>query len=745
MKSSSSKPTTQAQESAGDMPPAAQADANDSDRGQGHHYYRDIWGGFAAAAVVVPQAVAFGIALYTLIGRSAAEGALAGLFGAAALSLASGCFGGTAGLISSPTGPALALLTGALAHLRGEGLASGELGAALALVIIGAGALQILVALSGGGNLVKLIPYPVVAGFTTGAAFLMLKSQWRPLLGDGVGEEWASWRWLPPATALTVMLAMHLCLRWAPRLPATVVGLCVGAAAFFAAAAFGPGPVPQAWLVGELPGFQDARWQWDSSAFARLPLAPVLAASAAFAMLASLNNLLTSVLADAETGLRHNGKRELLAQGLGQMLAGSIGGMGGSATTGATLVAVKSGGRRWTGAFAGLCFLGLVLFMRPLGNWLPLSALAGIILYIALNMIERDILAWLKHGNTRADGLIALLVTLVTVVYQLVIAIGLGVVISVVAFVYAQMQAPIVHRRTTGQQHRSARSRDHEARAALDRHGHRIVLYELRGNLFFAKVDQLFEQLLPDLQKPAWIVLDLQRVSQVDLTGVKLFQQIAKRLDRHGGELLFSQVHKRSGLSHQVDQSLLKVSPYLAEMNVKTFIDADEALEYAENRLLAELQIPAAQREAFVELENVEICAGLSAEQLRSLKEKFRLRKAVAGQHLFSAGDWGNELFLVARGEVEIRLRTTNHHYLRLGIYGPGALFGEIAFHQPGQRAADAVATCPTELWVLDREGFDLLARESPDVAIALLLALGQVLSTSLRWSAREIHHLAQW
>jgi SulP family sulfate permease len=745
MKPSASKHRNETPESAGEPVQGTPALANGRGDEERRSIYKDLWGGFAAAAVVVPQAVAFGIALYTLIGRSAAEGALAGLFGAAALSLASGCFGGTAGLISSPTGPALALLTGALAHLRGEGLAAGEMGAALALVIMGAGVLQILVALSGGGNLIKLIPYPVVAGFTTGAAFLMFKSQLRPLLGEGVGEEWISWRWLPPATALTVMIAMHVCLRLAPRLPATVVGLCAGAAAFFAAGAFSPEPLPAVWRVGELPGFQDARWQWDIGAFARLPLTPVLAAAAAFAMLASLNNLLTSVLADAETGLRHDGKRELLAQGVGQMLAGAIGGMGGSATTGASLVAVKSGGRRWAGAFAGLCFLGLVLFMRPLGNWLPLSALAGIILYIALNMIERDILAWLRHKNTRVDGLIALLVTLVTVVYQLVIAIGLGVVIAVVAFIYTQMKAPIIHRRTTGQQHRSARSRGPEERAALDRHGHRIVLYELRGSLFFAKVDQLFEQLLPDLHKPAWIVLDLQRVTQVDLTGVKLFQQIAKRLDRHGGELLFSQVHKRSGLSHQVDKSLQKVSPYLAEMNVKTFIDADEALEYAENRLLRELNVAPAQREERIELENIEICSGFAPEQLASLKEKFRLRKALAGQHLFTAGDWGDELFLVARGEVEIRLRTTNHHYLRLGIYGPGSLFGEIAFHQPGQRAADAVATCVTELWVLDREGFDQLAQQSPDAAIALLLALGQVLGTSLRWSAREIHHLAQW
>jgi SulP family sulfate permease len=699
----------------------------------------------AAAAVIIPQAVAFGAALYTLVGRSPAQGALAGLFGAAALSLASGALGGAIGVISSPTGPALALLTGAMAYLHGLGLNASQLSASLGLIIMAAGVFQILIALSGGGSLIKLIPYPVIAGFTTGAAFLMIKSQIHPLLGDGVSPEWEEWRWLPPATALTVIAAMYACARHAPRLPATVVGLGAGATVFFALGQFGPARLPEAWLVGELPSPQEMRWQWSFQAFAQLPLVPVLAAAAALAMLASLNNLLTAVLADAETGLRHASKRELLAQGLGQALAGAIGGMGGSATTGATLVAVKTGGRRWVGVVAALCFIGLVLFLRPLGHWLPLSALGGVILYIALNMIERDILAWLRHRHTRIEGLIALLVTVVTIVYQLVVAIVLGVAIAIAAFIHAQMKAPIIHRRTSCQQHRSARSRSGEARAILDAHGQRIVLYELRGNLFFAKVDQLFEQILPDLQQPAWIILDLQRVERVDLTGIKLFQQIAKRLGAHGGELLFSQVHKRSGLKHEMDKTLQEISPYWAEVKVKTFIDADEALEYAENRLLAEMAATPAACGARMALEDMDLFARFSPAQIASLVAKCRTCHAQAGQHLFKSGDFGDELFLILSGEVEIHLKTTQHHHLRLGIYGPGSVFGEIAFHRPGQRAADALANCETELLLLNRGSFDQLAVENPDVAIALLLALGEVLGASLRWSAQEIHHLAQW
>ncbi|MDD5035339.1 MAG: SulP family inorganic anion transporter [Methylococcaceae bacterium] len=706
---------------------------------------RDCWAGIAAAAVVIPQALAFGIALYVQVGRSPAEGALAGLFGAAALSLMSGFFGGTRGLISSPTGPTLALLTGALAHFLDAGFGQSQLGVGLAAVIICAGGMQILIALSGGGNLIKLIPHPVIAGFTTGAALLMIKSQLKPVLGDGADAAWSSWRWLPPATALLTMAAMYVCARFLPRLPATVVGLFAGVTGFMAAGHFAPAALPKAWRVGALPDLAYAHWSLNIDALGHLPPAPILFSAAALAMLASLNTLLTSVVADEATGLRHDGKRELLAQGLGQTLAGLVGGMGGSATTGASLLAIKTGGRRWVGVVAGVCFIGLLLFMGDLGNWLPLSVLAGIILYIALFMIERDIFTWLAHRHTRFDGLIALLVTLVTVVYQLVVAIGLGVAIAIVAFIYAKMKEPIIHRRTTVQQHRSIRHRGQQERDVLDAQGQRIVLYELRGSLFFAKVDQLFEQLLPDLQQAHWIILDLQRVTHVDLTGIKLFLQIGKRLNDHGGELLFSEVHKNSGMGRKVDKTLQKVSPHLGPLNIKTFVDADEALEYAENSLLKELKLTPTHCGERIELQDADLCADFTPEQVAALRGKFRSRKAVAGQHLFNMGDWGDELYLVVQGEVEIKLQTTEHHYLRLAIYGPGSLLGEIAFIAPGPRTATGSATCPTELLVLDRSSFDQLASQNPDVAIALLLALAQSMGNSLRWSVAEIHHLAQW
>jgi CRP-like cAMP-binding protein len=102
-------------------------------------------------------------------------------------------------------------------------------------------------------------------------------------------------------------------------------------------------------------------------------------------------------------------------------------------------------------------------------------------------------------------------------------------------------------------------------------------------------------------------------------------------------------------------------------------------------------------------------------------------------------------MFLVMRGEAEARLQTTPHHYKRLAKYGPGTFFGEIAFLDPGPRAADVFATQQCEFLVLDRAALERLEREDPGAAVALLMALGKMQGHHLRHSAEEVQRLAQW
>ncbi len=705
----------------------------------------DVWGGLAASAVVLPQAIAFGVALYAIGKFDASQGAIAGLLGAAILCSVSGFFGGTRGLISAPTGPVLVLLGGAMGSLADAGVTNNDLLVNIATLMMLTGLFQITIGLTGGGKLIKYIPYPVISGFLTGSAILMILSQIDPLSGKGLDESWKYWRWVPLCTALVTLAATILGPRLISRLPGTIAGLIVGSLVFHLLMFMNPAEIPAAWLIGELPRLDAIGLEFSGGVLDSLRWQVILPAALALAILTSLDTLLTAVIADVTTGMRHNANLEMTGQGLGQIITGAIGGMAAAGTTGATVVAVRSGGRRWPGLFAGITFFLMILLARDVGSILPISVLAGIILAVSLHMVDLDILAWLKRSRTRQDAVIALLVTAVTVAYDLMIAVGLGVIIAIILFIRTQIQASIVHRRSTGQQIRSVKKRPARERELLDQHGERIILYELRGNLFFATADLLLEALSEDLDKANFIILHMRRVQQVDLTAMKILQQIASRLQKNGGVLIFCNVHKGMGIGKRMQKAFKKSSISEMHLHVLTFNGKDEALEYAENTILAEQDVKPTEYGDRVALEDNELCADLGPDEIEHLQMAVKTIMLESDEKLFSAGDFGDEIYMVLSGEIDIRLPTTKHHYKRLATCNAGSFFGELALLKPGPRVADAVARHKTELAILNQEGLSALRARHPDTAIQLLTTLARIQVEHLRWSSSELRRLSEW
>lgn len=705
----------------------------------------DVLGALTATAILLPQAMAFGVTLFAIAGADAATGAYAGLISTAALCLVSGLIGGAPGVISAPTGPALVLLTSALTALSAAGLSGAQLLVGLAMVVVMAGALQFVIGLSGGGKLIKYIPSPVISGFMTGSAILMIKSQWKAVTGAGVDELWMGWRWLPAATALITILVMRLTPRFAPRVPGPIAGLVLGTLAFHGLAAVHGGNPPPAWLIGKLAGLQGDAIGLSLAGLDALPYAVMLPGAAALAVLSALNTLLAAVIADAVTGLRHDARRALMGQGVGMIASALVGGIGGSGTTAATVIAVKSGGARWVVGLVGALFLFLTACAGSLGSVLPIGALAGVIIAVAINVADRDILAWARQGRTRQDAMIAALVTIITVFYNLVAAVGVGVAIAILMFIREQIAQPVVTRRSTARETRSIKARPEAERALLDEHGERIVLFELRGNLFFGTTDRLIDEVGPALKGPNWVILHLRKVTHIDLTAVKLLQQIANRLHEHGGLLLFCELHQEAGVGEDFADTLRLISDQRSNAPVLTFNGRDEALEFAEDALLDALHHDHTRIDDAVALRDNAIARYLGDAEVESLVGHLEARHLERGAVLFSEGETGDELYLVTRGQVEILLRTTAHHHKRLAIYGAGSFFGELALLKEGPRAANAVAAAPTDLLVLPVAVFARLKRDEPALAIALLTAICDTLVNNQRWSTRELQRLSEW
>ncbi|MCW9046488.1 MAG: SulP family inorganic anion transporter [Gammaproteobacteria bacterium] len=708
----------------------------------------DVWGGVSASAVMLPQATAFGIALWAPYTQNPATGAMTGLITAIALCFFSGLSRGTSGMVSSPTGPTMVLVAGALASLYSRGFSTSELFLNIAIMLFLSGFIQILIGLFNGGRLIKFIPYPVVAGFMTGSALLMINSQvvmldLLTLSTQTLNNILHDALWIPWLTALSTFLAISILPKIFPAIPGTVSGLISGTLIFHLLNKFNSSSYSTEWVVGRLPDISSIQLI-NPSSFEHVPWLLLLPISFALAVLSSLDSLLTSVVADVATTSRHNAKRELTGQGAGQMVAALFGGIAGAGTTGASIVAIKSGGRHWAAFFSALTFVLIIILLGPIAALLPISVLAGIILHVAImGMLERDILLWLRNPRNRMDAMTALLVTGVTVTYDLMVAVGIGLILATFQFVRAQILSPVVHRRSTIAQHPSLRRRNKEHRNLLKEHADTILIYELKGNLFFGTVDKLFEEFNSDLHHPVQIILDMARVQQVDLTAVKMLQQMADRLHKVNGELIFTNVRKGKGLNKKVAKTLRQISPHHSgNYPVHTFIDADEAIEYAENKLLESIGVKPGTSTK-IELRDSELCHGFDEITLKTLQKNMKSVTLKSGDTLFKTGDISTELFVVLEGEIDILLPYDKNIYKRLAKFGPGAFFGEIVFLKSGPRTADAKAIIDTELLMLDGNAFEQLKTQNPQAAIKLVLRLATELSDRLRWTDTELRRLS--
>jgi len=703
----------------------------------------DFWASLAASALLLPQAMAFGIALWLPITHDAGAAALSGMLTTVWLCLGSGVLRGTQGVVSAPTGPSLALIAGSTLSLTAAGIVGSQLASAISLVILFAGIFHLLIAFFGLGGLIKFIPYPVISGFMSGSALVMILSQQGSILGDG---DWFALGWITTATALCTFACMQLLPRWFPRLPNTILGMIGGTVIFYLLLLLQrQGRPPSDWIVGTIPTLDAIPLGLPDWNLAGLPLSMLMLHGLALAVLTSLNSLLVAMIADLNSGHRHHTRRELAGLGLGHLLSALSGGTTGSATTGATIISVKSGGRQWAALLTAAIFLVILLFMGPVAAWLPISVFSGIILHVAvMTMFDRDMLGWLANRPTRLDGAIALLVTGVTVFYNLITAIALGLILAVIEFIRTQTLSTVVHHRWTLEQRTSMRHRTTDEKELLQKHADRVVLYELKGNLFFGTADHMYDTMQHDFKHACCVVLDMRRVSQIDLTARHMLQQMCAVATLAGGKVMIAHAPKSLLGSPHRDRPKSPIPfPTLPSLQADVFPDTDEALEAAENKLLERLGSTLHLEHHRLQLSDFPLFEDFLPEEMRALEPLMSACHFKTGEDIFHAGAPGASMFFVLHGQVDIRLNYRKRQWLRLAKFGSGTFFGEVSLLEPGVRSADARAVTELHLLELTEAGLEQLKRDHPAAALKLLTALGREASRHLRLADLELQRMA--
>ncbi len=718
----------------------------------------DVFGGLAAMLVAFPSAIAFGLISTAPLGPSyVGYGAMAGMVGAIALGLAAPTLGGAPRLISAPSAPAAAMLAAFATELASPplGLQPAIIFTVLALIGLFAALLQLIFGVIRGGRFIKYIPYPVVAGYMSGVGMIILLSQLPKLLGLPNGAhiqdalDIALWNPL----ALTVAIATIVFMLASPRLsrviPAPIVALLGGTAAYFALALYHPALLHldgnklvigkmQSEGVGAILASASARWH-NIAAFDLDTLQQLFVPAFMLATLLSIDTLKTCVVVDTLTRSRHNSNRELIGQGTGNLCASLFGGMPGSGTMGATLINIGSGGRsRWSGVLAGGFALAAALMLGGLIAWVPLAALAGILCVIGVRLIDWHSLRLLRQRSTILDFVVIATVTATAIAFNLMVAAGVGVILAILLFVREQIKNSVVRRRSLGSQTFSKKQRLPEEHAVLERKGIETVVFELHGALFFGTTDQLLNELEPHLGKCRYLVLDLKRVYSVDFTGAHLLDQVATQLSEHGAELLLA------NLRPQLAAYFTEVGMLKPGSNVRLFPQLDDALEWTEDRLLEAEGFSHGEGEAPLGLGQLHLFASASADTLSDLEHYVHSRSFAAGEKVFAMGDGGDELFLIRRGSVRIELPLGNDERYHLTSFGRGDFFGEMTFLDRAPRSADAVAASDLELYCFSRADFDQAASRHPRMANLIATRLAHALAERLRQTNTELRALEE-
>jgi SulP family sulfate permease len=726
----------------------------DATAASGRRIGPELAAGLAATLMALPAALGNGLLAFAPLGpEHAAAGAVAGLTGAILLGLVASALGGTPGLVSAPSGPAAAMLTALAAHLAATDPARAPVlllatGLLAGLFQLGFGALRL-------GTVVKFIPYPVVAGFLSAAGILLAWSQVPPLLGLR-GGAWSAlahpgaWRAVALAAGAATFAATRLAQRFAPRLPAVLTGIAAGTVTYLAFAAFDPALAAVAGnplRVGPIPGAAAVAAAVPSRLAALLALraadvAALAGAAAALAALLAVDTLKSCVLVDSVTGGRHAGNRELVAQGLGNALASLCGGAPGGGVSGPTLVNLGAGGRtRLSSLTAPVLMLAVAALAPGAVAATPKAVLAGLLVHVGLRTVDWGALRLARRREARLDFAVVVAVVVIALQSSLVTAAAAGVGLAVILYLRDRMKESPVRARADVTLVRSTRRRLPPEDAALAAHGGEAAVLALHGDLFFGTADRLLTELQPDLATRRFVLLDLARVGDVDLTAARILAQAEARLAARGGLLLLAGARAPGTLAAAIDDA----AQHPRKAPARTFASRDEALEWCEERIL-EVHLPERPSHLALPLGEMQLLAGLAPDALAAIEGRVRVVRARDGERFFRAGDPGDSMYLVRLGRVRLVVPSApdvpsapGRRELMLGVFGRGDVVGELAFIDGRRRSADAVACADTELYQLTREAFEEAAREVPALREELPARLNRVLTFRLRVTTQQL------
>ncbi len=489
---------------------------------------RDIIAGIIVAIIALPLSIALAIA--------SGVNPEAGIYTAIIAGLLTAIFGGSSVQISGPTAAFATIVAGIVAQ-------SGTGGLAIATVM--AGILLIIMGLLKLGNLIKFIPYTITTGFTAGIAVTLVIGQLKDFLGitylngeapietmEKVSALLSNITTINPQAIIVGVVCLAILIIW-PRIfdkiPASLLAVAAGIIMV-------KGFNMEVNTIGDLysvsrslPGFQMPDFRLDSI-IALFPDALTIA------LLAGVESLLSCVVADGMVGKRHRSNAELTAQGIANIGSAFFGGIPATGAIARTAANIKNGGRTPISAIVHSVVLLIVLvLLMPYAAWIPMPAIAAILLSVAYNMCQWRQFVLVMKTSPKSDILVLVVTFLLTVIFDLVVAIMVGLVMACVLFMRRMsMESKIESWRYIEQE----KDPDCIDLKHVEKH---ISVYELSGPLFFAVAGQFSQIETKPYTK--CVILRMRSVPSMDTDALRMLEQFVKKCNKKEITVIMSHVN----------------------------------------------------------------------------------------------------------------------------------------------------------------------------------------------------------
>ena len=500
-------------------------------------FSKDLMAGIIVGIVAIPLAIAFGIAS----GVGPTEGLVTAIIAGFLIS----ALGGTKVQIGGPTGAFIVIVYGIIQQY---GLAG------LAIATVVAGIMQVLMGVFKLGSVIKFMPYPIIVGFTGGIAITIFSTQMNDLFGMGIEnvpanfiDKWACYfqnidniNWMAFLMGIASILIIVYTPKISKKIPGSLLAIIVMTLV--------------GWLLREYAGVTSIKTIGDLYELPhglpkfRLPslaegetffstAQSVLPAAFTIAMLGAIESLLSAMVADGVVGDRHNSNTELIGNGIANMVAPLFGGIPATGAIARTMANINNGGRTpVAGIIHTLVLLLVLLFLGGLVGMIPMPCLAGVLIVVSYNMSGwRTIRSMCRQS--RGDIAVLFLTLLLTVIFDLTIAIEVGLILAVVLFMKRVMES--VNISVVEKEMSLNRGGELDEKIQLPDH---TEVYEIEGPFFFGVANR-FEELQRNRKVQPIRIIRMRRVNFIDATGIHNFEIFIEAAQKEGQTIILSGVN----------------------------------------------------------------------------------------------------------------------------------------------------------------------------------------------------------